>query len=42
MKEETEEKRQCSSCGQWVDESEMMGDICVDCQVTFFEDEDAE
>ena len=38
--EETEQKHQCSSCGQWFEEQEMIGDVCADCYVIFLGDED--
>ncbi len=40
--EETEQKRQCVSCGRQFEEDEMIGEVCADCHVTVFEDEDAE
>ena len=39
--EDTEEKRQCASCGRWVEEEDLIGEICADCHVTAIEDEDA-
>ena len=38
--EETEQEYQCVSCGRWVEEHEMIGEICVYCHVTVMEDED--
>ena len=40
MEEETEQKRQCISCGRWFDESELIGEVCVDCHVVVIENED--
>lgn len=40
MEEETEQKRECASCGQWFDECDIIGDICADCYVTVIDDED--
>lgn len=39
--EENKEKRQCVSCGRWVEEDEIIGEVCVDCHATFMEDADA-
>ena len=39
---ETENKRQCISCGRWFEEDEIIGEVCPDCHTTVFEDEDAE
>ena len=38
--EETEQKRQCVSCGRWFDESDIIGEVCADCHVTVIDDED--
>jgi len=38
--EETEQKHQCISCGQWFDECEIIGEVCADCHVTVIDDED--
>lgn len=40
MKEEVEQKHQCVSCGQWFKECDIIGEVCADCQVTVFEEED--
>ena len=40
MEEETEQKRQCVSCGRWFEEHEMIGEVCADCHVTVIDDED--
>ncbi len=37
---ETEQKYKCVSCGQWFDESEIIGEVCADCHVTVIDDED--
>ena len=40
--ERKEQKRQCISCGQWFDESEIIGEVCADCHVAVIEEEDGE
>ena len=40
MEEETEQKHQCISCGQWFDKCEIIGEVCADCHVTVIDDED--
>ena len=38
--EETEEKRQCISCGRWFEEDDMIGEVCADCHVTVIDEEE--
>ena len=37
--EETEQERQCASCGQWFDECDIIGDVCADCHATVIDNE---
>ena len=38
--DETEQKHQCVSCGRWFEESEIIGEVCVDCHIAVIEEED--
>ena len=40
MEEETEQKHQCISCGQWFDECDIIGEVCADCHVAIIEEEE--
>ena len=40
MEEETEQKRQCVSCGRWFEERDIIGEVCADCHVNVIDDED--